>query len=49
MDNTNNIECNAKDAGMFLCRRKPAIVHFIDLAIMTLKWVKHTILDFGNQ
>ena len=30
MDNTNNIECNAaKDAGMFLCRRKPAIVHFM--------------------
>ena len=28
MDNTNNIECDeAKNTGMFLCKRRPAIIH----------------------
>eukprot|EP00943_MAST-04B_sp_MAST-4B-sp1_P008167 g8167.t1 len=30
MDNTNNIECDeAKNTGMFLCKRRPAIIHFM--------------------
>ena len=30
MDTTKNIECDeAKKVGMFLCKRRPAIVHFM--------------------